>query len=1600
MQDENFMDSLSPQIRNKWQSRATNFLNMVRTININANDGLSNITDENCKNPPKTQEIYYKLINCLKIKELESIIDEAELHDIYNQNEEYDILVDHHIKAQAVQKQAKKLLENRRNPNLKKYNDLLVKIVKNGIHFKEAQELMVIMDLYKRCFVAKNQKVSLDTISDLCYELQSNSDIVEDRNLIDQINNRKETFEAIKEKILMFGSPTRLSEMDDSLLKPLIQEIKKLKMDYEELPRLEALIQISVTFRKLNDILCDTNESESVKKIDTVYYENISKLTQLKDRFDLDTENFLRTFDQDSERRCEKAILGIEEIISIVDLEDPIEDFVVRFKNFTWIVKATRLINNNSSSFELIKELEDCVDSVPEKLKEISTEYSFLQERVHCIKTAKQKEEKIKKNLEKHWKLSIEELMQMKDKVLEFLADVEVFFGSKHLDRQIEVLDSIIKCFGRENLRLVELHALTQQIMALGDERLFLEISVIAANSEKATMYKNELTISRNKIKKLKDFINNNKKTTIVPLRDVLDLPRKDLGKSKQIMKYFESLSIWIKNQFLSEIHYIQDSQENLEKCHQQMQFFTKKFPISNLLQNSIDIENLNEAIELYNIQLENYFNCDIIDTDFENKLEKYHTVLKAIILCADVNLIKSDFGSFQIRRDISSWETTIDKIKKLEENISKDCYICTEQESKMKSAEKLLMEAHKMRQFENQCNKGGMEAQNRQYRMQTIEMLKTYIKDYETGTLRIELQGTISYLKKIHDNVVQDLEKIDGWLIFEDLETLRNNLQKYPVFISNEIYSKINARAQLAIEFKNEINGLICSNPKKIYKELESFNKKYESLKLEIKEFESCRVAIKRELEYENTTVKPLIFEANQESYFTDKIFSNKNKDDFGASENMLTERYNSMSLENELNIRISGNQSDINNSEIQNEVYLSNKKPNSQQKLDKIKQVREIYNQHIYVINDEYSLGVLNREIELIQTEYEKRLFEENDAESNYEFDEDNKVMSPILDLQRCEELLEESKRSFQYGGSDSIKNHSFIKKLVMDIKKFIEEKLLASTSIEELNSTLECNPFSDIVDLTKEISERKKYLESNSNMVVNYNIRHINESAYKNPQTYPPIEYDPFNSVTEKEQSIRQKYKNPVPYGYSQKPNKFLSSKLRQTYVSTLQTLINQNPVFSIPQHKLNIEATAEGIEREMMKKCLESWNGNDEKDFQKKSEVYYKQICFVFQKILNYKFMSNKLKDKNFKLNLTEQLFTKSKEEFEELETSLFQKEIKKQNSNTKNINAASDFYNTDSYLDKAYNSIKKMKFEQNLEQSFVTILNPTSDQKIQDKNEVTIEIDGNRKNSSCTKSKKINFYKVFNGCLHFKIGSTKETKKADKTELFTCNNVDQIRNFAAISSKLQLSMKISFDEFEKYIQKCEMLSEEYSILPGWLKMKSTSTKNACKNYLEKHEIVASSQYSKKCKIFIFSKAQISMSEYFANFLKNNNFYIAKEENESLDQLFILIQKTSESNYEVPMYPESENVDTRKFNFYHLLPINIQEKESKFSTISEVLIDPNTLFEECTSKILGKNSTNEKIGKEIEDNLEFIDSLSIEKATKSVSEDEWTSTVPVK
>jgi hypothetical protein len=131
-----------------------------------------------------------------------------------------------------------------------------------------------------------------------------------------------------------------------------------------------------------------------------------------------------------------------------------------------------------------------------------------------------------------------------------------------------------------------------------------------------------------------------------------------------------------------------------------------------------------------------------------------------------------------------------------------------------------------------------------------------------------------------------------------------------------------------------------------------------------------------------------------------------------------------------------------------------------------------------------------------------------------------------------------------------------------------------------------------------------------------------------------------------------------------------------------------------------------------------------------------ESYYKQICMIFQKLVSHPMISYQLKSRNFKLSLVEQLFEKSEDAMDDLESNLVTKKLK---------SGKKDF---------AYNQNSQTK--ENYDYCLASPAIPKKKNYNSYPNDgcsgMSCELSPNQdpKNNSNTKSTKINFYRVYKG----------------------------------------------------------------------------------------------------------------------------------------------------------------------------------------------------------------------------------------------------------
>ena len=83
---------------------------------------------------------------------------------------------------------------------------------------------------------------------------------------------------------------------------------------------------------------------------------------------------------------------------------------------------------------------------------------------------------------------------------------------------------------------------------------------------------------------------------------------------------------------------------------------------------------------------------------------------------------------------------------------------------------------------------------------------------------------------------------------------------------------------------------------------------------------------------------------------------------------------------------------------------------------------------------------------------------------------------------------------------------------------------------------------------------------------------------------------------------------------------------------------------------------------------------------------------------------------------------------------------------------------------------------------------------------------------------------------------------------------TCSSFERTATFSQIPTKLNLSVKIGKAQFQDYLTGIIENPQSYRILAGWVTYKKTHS--VVSSYLQKHDVVASQQYTPNCKLFIF------------------------------------------------------------------------------------------------------------------------------------------------
>ena len=289
--------------------------------------------------------------------------------------------------------------------------------------------------------------------------------------------------------------------------------------------------------------------------------------------------------------------------------------------------------------------------------------------------------------------------------------------------------------------------------------------------------------------------------------------------------------------------------------------------------------------------------------------------------------------------------------------------------------------------------------------------------------------------------------------------------------------------------------------------------------------------------------------------------------------------------------------------------------------------------------------------------------------------------------------------------------------------------------------------------------------------------------------------------------------------------------ISQDSRAMYTNTWGGLLGSNKYFSLEQKDpLHI---AKMIEKEVYLKFETRLA-----DYEKHCE----EISRLLKEIATYYYLSADIKAKRFSFKSLRDLFGKTSAEIRNINYSLSKSPT--QNPPSSQI-APSLFNGTHSNPQHSLvpHNVREHKDSQD---SHLGKRSRRADTEQQEDNEHHTE--------SGVITGEYKYYRIYMGEVMVQY---KENVKFGGIQMLTCNKSSLIANFSYIPQNVSLSTKITKDTFIGYINKViSGLNISYKILFGYVNM--SNGQERLKKMLFDNDLVASKQYTEKCKIFVFPR----------------------------------------------------------------------------------------------------------------------------------------------
>ena len=1449
----------SSPTKRKWNSKVADLL--VKTLDRHeaaGNEEKEEAGGKHLATFAAVEALLSQTESLIAMSEVESLIEEARMLNIPTHNDNINKLQELKVLSADLEKEAEKLSDKKSDRKIVRYYSLLKRVVDTGVAITNLHPVVQFLERNITLLQGLQEGGTLASLVSLLEEAEKTPKLY-DAELLESLGKKKDKHRKALSKSEELLKVPQVCLIIESDLQRLVKELSDQKMDFEEKSKVFALSDLVKLIRELVRIVFTKPGTEPIiNELDQdalVNDEELSDVLQrgtfrLKDMLD---ENISASVVRMLEERAEK----VKVLMHKIGLEDPeLYSFLGKLDAVVWRHRAKEVLNKNEENEdELVKLLQDTPkDIVAEGCKE----YSQIKERVHAIQAAQSNEKRIVDKLDQYWE---DDHLHLKiPEIRAFVEETKSYILKKKIERKLEVLEQVALALqnvssAKNKEDLVD----EMSDLRLQGTKVFQKLSAIAKASEKAEKQVAWIRLNKKKLQKYRE-------SALSPsVRVLIDMPRMKLSQAKEIHTFLKGLPSALRTEYDEDIKALDSELHTLHQVSQEAETLLKQFPRQKFLDAKYTSEEARGCMDRLRSIVKKLFDTNYKDETIESKLSELDLLVKSASLL-DRSIDPT------LKRDISSWESTHKALKEWSKDDQKNG-LMKAIVLKLKKAEKIMMEVHRMRQYESQFAQAGSKQittklLTRQNKMPTVEEAKALLASYEEGCQEIELEDTSNYLRSLVRGCEERIAHATSHSSsIGDLVTLLEQLKKTPLNVE-ALTTELNERVGKGHEFVKKVKGL---TPEALSSEMGQLRDEYTKLGVKVPDFERL-----------------------SEQFFAEKEKCRQADD-----------RLERLPLQDLMRIR----------QEIMGHSFFRDRPLETKMLLRQVQMLEDEFVKSGDGFDDEIDTPI----VDLVTLEtLQKELLE---VRKNVRFNYSNKGQFLGKLISEVKSYLQEHIYSLDLDGMSRLRSKCY-KKLLDLTKEITDHKIKLEISQKpqerpkkQVEETRKYDVFglfgSDFAHASRVDQQARKQ------EIKPYNPMDLEEGSGVAGKEAGKATVITSNQETEaqeggKKERDREQRKKRIegPFQDPKKPevgNGSINSPLREYFGNTFKYWLEKNENFEIS-----------GLDALMAAKTLEKHINDKYIDKAKEYDEVCESVSKVLRNLVTMKHLSTYIRNKGYRLSILLRLTDKDRSEIRKIDTVARQKLDKnKGKPEDAEIRVVDE---EDELLDNIGES--KPREEANLhfsdfesdgdnqaEEVFVQkapakpiralCYDPETGQYQLAKNKFV----------GTTTGPSYSFYNIFKGGLVFDtIEKQDPKKKPERAKLFSCFGEEFIRYFTEIPEGLQLQPTLSRFEFEQYMQKV-LVSDQaltYLVLPLWVE---AATPLTIKNFYKSSEVVGSAQYSARCKLFVFPK------EYLRHeWLNVINFYFVKKDL-SLNELlgFIVLKLVSSDTYEVSIIPEPVPVE---------------------------------------------------------------------------------------